>query len=309
MRVSVESGSRLHAGFYYAGGEWRVKWGGLGFYVERPRLLVEAWACSKPLFEGLAEFESESRRALEALGVQGVCFRVVEALPAHVGLGSTTQTLLSVLTGGCAVKGLSCDPVEIARVIGRGRVSGVGTLLFKYGGFVMDAGSPDPGGPRALVRLNIPESWRFIILTPDVGRGLGEELEKTLLEEPWKPGVQPALYMSRGSLRLASGVARGDLEEALEGLREVQTGTGLYFKDLQGGVYRGALASIVDEASKDRIVLAQSSWGPTLYTIALEGEAESLARKLGLLVRELGFKASITVSKPRNRGASIVLNS
>ncbi|MFN4046627.1 MAG: hypothetical protein ACK4H7_04735, partial [Acidilobaceae archaeon] len=173
------------------------------------------------------------------------------------------------------------------------------------GGFVMDAGSPDPGGPRVLVRLNIPESWRFIILTPHIRRGLSEEMEKALLEEPRKPGVKPALYMSRGALRLASGVARGDLEEALEGLREVQTGTGLYFREFQGGVYRGDLGVIVAEASKDRIILAQSSWGPTLYTIALEGEAEGLARKLSLLVRELGFRASITVSKPRNKGASI----
>jgi len=300
--VIITTGSRLHAGFYYAGGGWGFNWGSMGFYVEPPRFRAVVEECSDPRIEGPTELVGVIEDALSTLGGD-YCVDVQEYIPRHVGLGSTTQTVLGV---ACAVEYLRrgrCEPRSIARILGRAKVSGVGTLLFELGGFVADAGTPDPLGPRPLLRLEIPENWRFVIVIPELKRGLSEEAEELILRKPWKPSASVRELMALGGLRLAVSVARGDLEGALEGLRLIQSGTGLYFSKLQGGLYRRDLAVVAAEASKHGIYLAQSSWGPVLYTITTAEMAEGDARILRGILKVLGIRGEVVVSKPRNRGA------
>ena len=305
MRVRVETGSRLHAGFYYAGLEWGIRWGGLGFYVEKPSVIIEAYPCEGVGLRGLGDREVTVRSVLEGLGLSSVCLEAYSLIPAHIGLGSTTQLLLATSMAAFTVKGLSLDPLDVAIRIGRGRVSWVGSLLFKYGGFIVDSGSPTRGKPRPLARHDIPDEWSFVIVTPHVERGLSEGEELKLLEQPWAADLQASYHMSRGALRLSSAVARGDLRDALEGLRELQLGTGLYFSRVQGGVFRGVLAKIVEEASSKGLILAQSSWGPTLYTITLANDTGYVVDVLEGILEKLGLPGSILVSKPRNTGATI----
>jgi len=245
-------------------------------------------------------------RVLKLLNLDGVCLRALSLIPAHVGLGSTTQLLLASAMAALAVKGLELDPLDVATRVGRGRVSWVGSLLFKLGGFVIDSGTPSLSRPRPLARLEVPEVWEFVMVTPSVERGFREDEEQVLLDKPWNPSLEASYHMSRGALRLASAIARGDLGDALEGLREVQLGTGLYFSRVQGGVYRGVLEAVVERAASRGVILAQSSWGPTLYTITGEGESTRIAEILRGLLKELGLGGSVRVSKPRNRGATIL---
>ncbi|GAB6148177.1 GHMP family kinase ATP-binding protein [Stetteria hydrogenophila] len=307
-RAVVAGGSRLHAGFYHAGGGRPYRWGSAGFYSSKPRLLVEAWECRGPGVEAPPGHVEPARAALEALGARGVCVRVLEAPPRHAGLGSTTQVMLGVACAVKALEGVECTPQLVSRLaeaMGRGRVSGVGTLAFAYGGFVADAGAPSPGGPRLLLRHPLPGEWRLVIALPSLPRGVGEAEEAGILSEPWDPPGEATSLMARGFIRLSAGVARGDLAEALEGLREMQEGTGLYFSRLQGGVYRGDLQSIVAEASREGVVLAQSSWGPALYTITTTGEAPGVASTLRGILRGLGLEGEVYVAEPLNTGARV----
>ncbi len=300
-RVVVEAGSRLHAGFYMVDAS-KGLWGSAGFYIASPRLVVEAWECGGEVLDAPGEYRGLIAEVLQALGAQGVCVRLHEAPPRHVGLGSTTQASLAIAAAVAELRGEAFNPLEAARRLGRAKVSGVGTLLFKHGGFVADAGSPDPRGPRPLVRLSVPGWWMFIVLLPKAPRGPGEaEEEARRLLEPRDPG-RAGDIMARGLVRLASGVAREDLGAALEGLRLIQLGTGMYFSRLQGGVYRGDLARIVDEASRNGMVLAQSSWGPTLYTITSVEDAAGDARLLKSICVEAGLECRLVVAEPRNAG-------
>ncbi|MEB2836657.1 MAG: hypothetical protein GSR80_001089, partial [Desulfurococcales archaeon] len=308
----VEAGSRLHAGFYHAGPGRPYSWGSAGFYSSRPRLVVEARPCpGETVVEGPRDHASVARRALEALGLGGVCLSIVESMPRHAGLGSTTQVSLAAACAARAALGMGgCSPGEVAGVarrLGRGRVSGAGTLAFAYGGFVVDAGAPDPGGPRPLVRLDVPRDWRFVIVLPKLERGLGEAEEEALLSRPWRPSLEAERLMAVGLLRLAAGVARGDLGEALEGLRAIQLGTGLYFSGHQGGVYRGDLQAIAGEAARNGVVLAQSSWGPALYTITTRDMAWGDAALLRSILSELGLGGEVVVAEPLNGGAGILV--
>lgn len=295
----MTAGARLHGGFHTIRGR---RWGSLGFYAEVPRALIEAEECEELSLRGFGEMEGEVRAALGELGLERVCLELKEAIPRHVGLGSTTQTLLLAALAASKVSWRGLDPIAAARRLGRAKVSGAGSLLFSLGGFVLDAGNPDPAGPRPLLRLPLPEEWRFVIVVPYLPRGLSEG-EEGFLAEQWAADERAHLLMSRGALRLAAGIARGELEEALEGLREVQLGTGSYFARVQGGAFRRDLQLLAAEMQKDGLTVAQSSWGPTLYTITEESSAQGDASMIRHLMREIGVKGEVLVARPRNYGA------
>jgi beta-ribofuranosylaminobenzene 5'-phosphate synthase len=154
--------------------------------------------------------------------------------------------------------------------------------------------------------LKVPEDWRFIILIPEVGRGMSEGEEAAALREPWEPDPGSYWLMAWGTLRMASGIARGDLDDALKGLEAVQRGTGAYFSRLQGGLYRGPLVEVARRAESEGVFLAQSSWGPTLYTISYREDAVSVSETLKGVAEALGLEARVLVSEPRNEGAKIL---
>ncbi|MFP3161743.1 MAG: hypothetical protein RXQ69_00395 [Acidilobus sp.] len=260
----------------------------------------------RPCYEGPIELRQYVEEAAKATGVNGYCFRVLRAPPLHSGFGAGTQVSLSSYRAFQLLLGLRPDPAPVAaEKLGRAKVSGVGTLLFEEGGFMMDAGMP--GRPRPLLRLQVPERWRFVIVIPEVERGLNEREEEGVMESlKWGAHESLLSMMAAGALRLASGIAREDIEDALEGLRGLQRATGAFFSRVQGGLYRGPLAALAAEAWRHRVFLAQSSWGPAMYTLAEDemsarGDADLLLETM----REVGLKGKVVVSPPRNRGAEI----
>lgn len=304
--MRVIAGSRLHAGFYYAAGDWSVRWGSAGFYVEEPALEAEFDVAESPCYEGPPELRGYVERAAAALGLRGFCARIRRAPPLHSGFGTGTQVSLAAYRALQIALGMPPDPAPVAAErLGRSKFSGVGTLLFEQGGFVMDAGMP--GRPRPLLRLSVPERWRFVIVVPDVERGLGEAEEEAVMTRlQWGAPSDLLAAMAEGALRLASGVARDDIDDAIEGLRVLQRATGAFFSRVQGGLYRGPLSALAAEAWKNRMFLAQSSWGPALYTIA---EDELSARGDADLLREtmavVGMRGTVLIARPRNVGAEL----
>lgn len=302
-RVIVEAGSRLHAGFHTMRPDG-IR-GTAGFYAAKPRVVVEAVACGERRVEAPPGYQDLLNHLLEELGVDA-CLRLREAPPRHVGLGSTTQVSLAAAQAALAASGGDPgSPLKLAKRLGRGKVSGAGTLLYIHGGFTADAGVPDPQGPRPLVALKIPIEWRLVILLPKLPPGPGEgEEERGGMIPRMAPGAMN-VEMARGFLDLAMGVARGNLAQALEGLWRMQVATGAAFMRIQKGIFRKDLNMIVEEARRSGLTLAQSSWGPTLYTIAPIDEAPSTARLLESIASEYGVNAETIVSEPRNLGATI----
>ena len=310
--VRVEAGSRLHAGFHTIRDERSgVDFAGAGFYIDEPKTIVSATGCEGTLVSGPEEAIGPAREALERLGATGVCVEIESAPPRHVGLGSTTQIMLATATAALLVHGQSYrDPLEAAWLginkLGRARGSTVGSYLYALGGFALDPGVP-PRPEARPVRLTIPEDWAFVVVLPHTARGAAEgEGEDRMLARVVVPGEARRL-MSEGLRLLLLGLMRGVLETVLDGLRAMQTGTGMAFSRLQGGVFRRDINRIVDEAGRDGIVLAQSSWGPTLYTITRREWAESDAKTLKMILSELGVPGRVWVARPRNRGFTLDL--
>ncbi|MCE4625974.1 MAG: hypothetical protein F7C35_08970 [Desulfurococcales archaeon] len=307
--VRVEAGARLHGGFHRVPSSSR-EWAGLGFYIQEPRTIVEAG----PAREESVEVDADPRvagtveRAIKSLGVSGVRIRVVESIPRHVGLGSTTQTVLSSILAAMILKqgGKPGEETLLRAAVqaGRGRVSGVGTLLFLYGGFIVEAGKKS-GIPVPMYRAPLPDDWMFIVILPEAGRGLPEgRIEDSILDNMPPAGDDVLGIMERGTYRMLRALALGDVDMFLDGLSMVQTATGKYFSKHQGGTYRRDIATLADEARRDGIILAQSSWGPTLYTITTRDRVESDLKTLKMIMKLTGVRGKIWVTRARKKPAT-----
>ena len=103
----------------------------------------------------------------------GARVRVLEAIPAHAGLGSGTKLALAVTAALSALAGQSPDPAAMARTAGRGARSAVGLWTFALGGFVVEGGRR-PGVARARAVADAPrDAGRVALRARDPRGGAG----------------------------------------------------------------------------------------------------------------------------------------
>ncbi len=308
MRVAVEACARLHLGFYNIRGGGRC-YGGIGVSIDRP--CVSLTATRSPGIEAPVELVEPLEVLANHYGLGGVVVEVVKSIPRHVGLGSTTQLYLAAAHAYLKLYGVKANAREVAAVLGRARVSGVGLYSFTGGGFIIDAGRPEGCGEcvvSLVARVRIPARWRFVVVTPEGGRGLREEEEAKILEEPepMPAGRQRRLYEI-----LLTGLLPALVEDRPEAfgrhLTEYQEILGAYYSKHQGGVFASpesekAARLLLDAGAYG---VGQSSWGPSIYGISDSSRAYRVAHRVSQLLEEQGVRAKVFVAKPRNTGAKI----
>src|SRR5512134_575931 len=134
--VFVDAPARLHFGALDLRGELGRWFGGIGAAAPAPTLLVSARPAATLEVGGedadrAAEF---ARRFLKHLppgshpGGAQLC--VHRALPPHAGLGSGTQLALAVGRAVAELYDIKMDAPGLARAVGRGRRSAIGTWTF-----------------------------------------------------------------------------------------------------------------------------------------------------------------------------------
>lgn len=222
--------------------------------------------------------------------------------PKHVGLGSTTQLLLSVTHGLMVLNNVDLPVERVAHELGLGRISAVGVYVFKYGGFVVDTGISKNPVPRLFTRLDFPEDWRFIVLIPP-GSGLRDSEEKTVFsgahEAPDQFVWRSCFYLFH---ELIPSLLDRDFESFSNALGKLQESVGEVFAEHQDGVFAQHCVKAVEILKKNGVVgVGQSSWGPAVYgVVASEDDAVDILTRIK---RE--FNGSAFVAKPDNKGALI----
>lgn len=243
---------------------------------------------------------------------------VKEEIPRHVGLGSGTQLSLAVAVALARLSGLRANILELAKVMGRGSFSGVGTAVFKHGGFVLEGGQSVSGRgesldrsvsmPPIILHYPFPAKWRFVVATPNVQRGFTDEEEKEAFGslEPPPPERVGRICRLLVMAMLPSLVER-DIRGFGRALTEIQEIVGDSFAGVQGGRFRTPVVGecISHMLSNGAYGAGQSSWGPTVYGLVHgDKEAEDLRRKVGaFLDRRSGGKVFFTGVD--NRGARV----
>jgi beta-ribofuranosylaminobenzene 5'-phosphate synthase len=320
MTARVRTGSRLHFGFLNLSLARERIYGGLGVAIDRPVVSVAADRAEELRCED-ADAEPYARLSVDALGVPGAEIVVESRPPRHAGLGSGTQLALATYAAIAGAYDRAPDVRAAAPALDRGGRSGVGVGAFERGGFVIDAGHPrarfttdrPPRGewsvPPVSVRHDVPEDWRFVLLTPDVDPGRSGDSEDASMRatiERADPGIADDIATTVTG-RLLPAIAAGDRDAFGTAVAEIDRLNGAWYADEQGGVYRPPVGVLVDELDGSPAVsgVGQSSWGPTVYGVT-DAAAAAGAREAGETALDAaGVGGEVRIVAPRNHGATI----
>jgi beta-RFAP synthase len=295
--VFVESSARLHFGVLDMGGALGRWFGGIGAAAAAPSLLVSAERDATLAVEGedadrAREF---ARRFLDYHEIgEAANVRIHRALPPHAGLGSGTQLALAVARALAELYGLSVDAPGLARAVGRGERSAIGTWTFAGGGLVLEGGrrpGRDARGP-LLARLPFPPSWHCVVAVPGAVRGIhGADEAAAFRSLPPPPQHDAERIAHLVLMALLPALLESDLATFGAALSEIQSITGRWFAPAQGATFApGPSADLIRHMVElGASGVGQSSWGPAVYGIADGRDAGlRLAERVRSLLSGLG---------------------
>ena len=310
-RVTVEAPARLHFGILDMRGQLGRRFGGIGAAVPAPSLRLEATPSERLTAEGpdAGRAQEFAQRYLAANNItQGAHLRIDRVIPAHSGLGSGTQLGLSVARALAELYGRPADPLGLARAVGRGLRSAIGTWTFALGGFVLEGGRR-PGRDEVaplLSRLPIPAAWHCVIAIPASRPGLSGAAEVDAFRQlPPAPEREVERVSHLVLMQLLPALADADLTAFGAALTEVQRITGGWFAPAQGGAFApGPTAELVQKMAEfGACGVGQSSWGPTVY--GLTPHAGAAADLAGRVRAWMGPKGTVMETPFSSRGALV----
>lgn len=316
MQITVKTVCRLHFGFLDLVGDLGRSYGSIGVALENPRTVVAATKAERLTIEGgnrnnilrFVRSFSEHYQVMPAARI-----RLLESIPEHSGLGSGTQLALAVTTALARLYGIDTDARRISTIMGRGKRSGVGIASFESGGFIVDAGrkttSKDSHNtpPKIMFRHDFPVGWCFVIAIPQTEKGLfGEEEDRAMNSLKSSKTISEEICRLTQTKLLPSLIER-DIEEFGAALTEIDLRTGMFFKERQGGVYRGRLLKSLVEfmLCSGAHGAGQSSWGPAIYGLVDETRASDLAQRMRSFLFRKNIRGQVFVSRCSNRGAEV----
>jgi beta-RFAP synthase len=231
-------------------------------------------------------------RFLDAYRIDGGAdIEIHRSLPRHAGLGSGTQLALAVARSLAELYSVPATTSQLARAVGRGGRSAVGTWTFEDGGLVVEGGrnpTGDTPGP-LLARLPFPRSWECVLAIPHSHQGVTggqEEQAFTRLAEP--PAAEAHEVAHLVLMSLLPAVVENDIVAFGRALTRIQEITGDWFAEAQGGVFQPLWTAHLIQAMKELGApgVGQTSWGPAAYAVVDGHEAavrleSHLASKLG----------------------------
>ena len=315
MRVSVETGSRLHLGFTNLSEDIGRCFGSIGVAIDQPgtSVVFEEQDELTIVGDNKEPVRAAVSRFCDAYGVEPrVAIKVKERIPEHVGLGSGTQLALAVGAGLAAVCGIDADVREIAFALQRGRRSGIGIAAFRCGGLLIDAGCGVPARERCSVptvvwRHDFPADWCFVIAIPAGGEGLSSHSEEGVFAS-----LTPSVHISEEVCRITQlllmpALVERDIETFGRALTAIDRKTGAYFTDVQGGTYSHEATNETAAAMLrgGAFGAGQSSWGPAVYGLAREDQAALLESHMREYLRDNGLGDSVTIARGRNTRAKV----
>jgi beta-ribofuranosylaminobenzene 5'-phosphate synthase len=319
-KIVVKAPARLHLGILDMKGDLGRIYGSIGVALEKPKTVVEIARSDRFKILGLDGFEVDIEDKilgfLSKLNLKPkVKIRVLNTAPLHVGLGSVTQLLLSIGFGLVKLFNLKISVEDVAKLMGRGDVSGIGTYAFKFGGFLVDGGRKTEGFleiPPLLFRFDFPKSWIFVLGIPNIKRGFDDETEKVMMVRARESLKNRTV--SKASrivlMKLLPSLLEKNIVEFGKALLMLQFEVGKMFSEVQGGVFRHPVIQHgIDFLLKEGVYGGgQSSWGPTFYGL-VEGKvkAKNLADKLtSFLGKECGGGLVFSTTA-NNSGAKVLV--
>ncbi|AWR94887.1 beta-ribofuranosylaminobenzene 5'-phosphate synthase family protein [Acidianus brierleyi] len=282
--IKVFGLSRIHITLFDVEGKYGRFDGGMGVALKYPRIVVNDGNCNVFNYEGIPK----------------VNFCIEEDYDSHIGLGHTTQYLLTLSKLSLEKRLIRKNSAEIAKIVKRGSTSGIGVYAFEYGGFIVDGGhskkvkkealpsdfSASPPPP-LILRTDFP--WYIYVNTPNGRRIFGKE-ELEIFKNAKVEGID---ILSRVVLmEFIPSVSEKDLEGVLDALDRIQ---GLGFKKLENSLQTDEVKKLMTKMKNKGFPAGLSSFGPSIFTFCNKRECEELVSYFG------GF-----YTEPNNTGAKVI---
>ena len=324
-RVIVRTPSRLHLTLLDMNGSLGRVDGGIGIALDDPAILIEAQA--SPSLEVRGCDPVTAQRIRDCAGSvlakihagSSVAITVREHFPAHTGLGGGSQLALATARVCCELYGKSMTTGELARMVGRGGTSGIGTAAFEYGGFILDGGhrfgpgcektgfAPSSASrgirpPPVLVRHDFPGDWRILLATPALPEGASGTREAGIFKNCCPvPLGEVRTLCHEVLMRMLPGIAERDLDQFGMSVNAIQE---LGFKKVELSFQPREMTGLLDTMRAAGAAGAgMSSFGPTLYAISDTG-MQDIERAAQSYMQEIGGGSTL-VTAARNSGAAV----
>lgn len=316
--VHIQARARLHFTLIDMHGSLGRVDGGVGLAIESP-----AW--SLRVSRGPGGGNPPAVRPLltrlrASMGFRGsFSVEVLEGIPRHIGLGSTTQLSLALAKAISLLEYRHDSIRDLAVRAGRGGTSGIGVAAFEGGGLILDGGhsrkvKPEflpsrysrAPPPPVLSRLEWPDAWRVVVAVPRGVRGLHGVSEKQAFRKSCPVPRREVERLTRLVLmKLLPAASEGDIASFGEALNRTQL---LGFKKVENRLAPKVVREIRRYMARAGAAGAGlSSLGPAVFGIVgSDGEAENIAVKTARFIREkCGRRGVVFVTRGWNRGASV----
>lgn len=324
-RVIIRTPSRVHVTLIdLHGGSGRVD-GGIGITLDEPSMLLEAEISPVLSVTGGDTTQHERVRSiaedvLQKLGAAGsIAITVRNSYPPHVGLGSGSQLALAVARAISELHGRHLPVRELAKLVGRGGTSGIGTAAFEYGGFIVDGGhrfgkrgektdfrpsaaSRGVSPPPIIARHDFPSDWRILLAIPDVPAGASGSKETDIFRDNCPVPLAEVRELSHEVLmRMLPGIASSDLDLFGSSINAVQR---LGFKKVELSIQPSQVTGLLDVLREAGAAGAGlSSFGPAVYAVGDTGMTGIEHAAQTYMKEHCGGTTLITTA--RNTGAII----
>jgi beta-RFAP synthase len=290
--------------------------GGIGVGIDHPNVIVEAQASNELIITGEENqlVQTLTKRFFDTYKTKTtVSINVKKSISSHVGLGSGTQLSLAIATALSRVLGVNAATQELALIMGRAQRTGVGTAIFQKGGLVVDGGKINNNGviaksfPPLIFRQEFPKDWHFVVVVPNVKKGLNSQEETSAFKKLTPMPVESVGNICRLTMmKLLPALVEHDIQNFGEALTNIQIITGDYFAQVQGGTYASSVSSecikLMQKLGAHGV--GQSSWGPALYGAVQKEQAKEISTKVQAYLNE-SIGGEVFVARPNNNGAVI----
>lgn len=315
VKVHISTPSRLHFGIIDLRGDKGRLYGSAGVSIETPRLVIDVEEAGETVVSGLRSLRAQEiiEKILGEHGVKaGVHLNILEDIPEHMGFGSGTQLSIALGTALNKIFDLDLTYEEMVIGLGRSKRSGIGTLGFIHGGFIVDGGhaldAPETIPPM-IHRSNVPDDWLFVVCIPEINMGFSGETETNAFKKMDPPPASLIADVSRLILmQMIPSIVEKDITTFGESMTKFDTMFGEYFASVQGGTYsHPRIGECVNHLLEQGAYGAgQSSWGPALYGLAKGNiQARRLADEMNWFINEGSNTGSVFITAADNKGAQI----
>jgi len=273
-KITIIAPARLHFGFLNWNQEMDPSIGSFGMALNDFVTQVTAEKSRKLVVEGPQK--DLAKRLIKRLLIKNnfstsVKVIIEKAIPNHAGLGSGTQLALAL---GYAVYSLfnqKIKMVDIARLLERGKRSGIGIGAFRYGGVLVDNGKLSQESrfdrvPKIIARIPFPKNWRIILILDRSIKGIHGKKEKIVFKKlPSYPRKISRKFYKILITKALPSLTKKNIENFGRAITAIQEIIGDHFSQFQGGSYSSHKVKKAVKWLKQMGVsgYGQSSWGPT----------------------------------------------